>query len=254
MAGGFLTMKSRLMASGIHLLISAVVISVFMLVVYFIWYPYPYYRIHSTIDVVKITLGVDLVLGPLITLLIFNTQKPRTVLARDISVIILFQISALLWGIHVTHKMHPLFLVFQQKTFYSVIKQDIDMDRLSKNVSAPGFFQRPKMVYMEPMETKDKVRVFLGMLNKDGRDMMFQASLYKPFSDNNIEDVLAQALDKSRWLNQPVQQKKIDTFLGLHGGVAEDYAFYPIVSGDYKGTLVFKRSDFSIIGLIDSKF
>ncbi len=233
---------------------SAVAITIFLLVVYFIWYPYPYYRVHSAIDVVKIILGVDLVLGPLITLLIFDTNKPRTVLARDMSFIILFQISALLWGIHVTYKMHPLFLVFQDKTFYSVIKQDIEMDSLNEDVIVPGLFQRPKMIYMAPMETKDAIRVFLEMLNNNGRDTMFQESLYKPFSDSNIEGVLAKAFDTSKWLDKSVQQKKIDTFLDLHGGVAKDYAFYPIVSGSYRGTLVFRRSDFTIVGLIDGIF
>ena len=46
--------------------------------------------------------------------------------------------------------------------------------------------------------------------------------------------------------------KKVNALVARHGGTAGDYAFFPVESGDYKGTLMFRRSDFSVAGLIDS--
>jgi len=44
-------------------------------------------------DVFLLMLGVDVVLGPLVTLVVFNTRKPRAELVRDLAVVVLVQLG-----------------------------------------------------------------------------------------------------------------------------------------------------------------
>ncbi|MCK4710258.1 MAG: hypothetical protein KAU21_16695, partial [Gammaproteobacteria bacterium] len=191
-------MKIRLLAAGIHLLGSALVISLALSVVYFIWYPEPFYTIHSVFDAVKITLVVSLILGPFLTMVVFDLSKQRSVLMRDISIIIIFQALALGWGLHITHKMRPLFLVFQGETFYSMVKGDLEMDGLNESVSPPQIWQRLKPVYVEPLASEEAVKQ-MEIITSGGKieGEMYKIEKYKALSvqaDNvYMQDVLNHA-------------------------------------------------------------
>ena len=107
-------LKTRVIAAGLHFIVSFIVISIALSIIYFIWYPKPFYIIHSVFDAVKVALIVDLVLGPFLTFVVFNLSKPRLELIRDLSIIVLLQVVALSWGLHITHKMRPDFFCFSR--------------------------------------------------------------------------------------------------------------------------------------------
>ncbi len=250
-------MKTRLIAAGMHLLVSALVISLALSVVYFIWYPKPFYIIHSVFDAVKIALIVDLVLGPFLILVIFNLKKPRSELIWDIFIIVLFQIAALSWGLHITYKMRPVFLVFQGETFYTMSKEDIKLDDLNENVSLPSVLQRMKPVYVEPLSSEDAVKR-MDIITHGGmvEGEMYQAANYNPLSmrmDNvYMEDILNHATSYTVLLKSRTWKKKVEQFLISQGGAGEDYLFYSIENpGKFTGIIVYNKDDFSFAGLMD---
>ena len=249
-------MKTRLTAAGLHFLISALVISLFLSVVYFIWYPEPFHTIHSVFDAVKIALAVDLVLGPFLTLVIFNVLKPRSELIRDISIIILIQISALTWGVHITHKMRPVFLVFQADTFYSIIKEDINLDSLNENSPPPAFWQQPEWVYIDPLSSEEAIQRMDDVAHgKQVKGEMYQASKYRPLpvqmNSVHMQDILKHTMSGSKLLNTRTWGQQIEQFLQKHNGMIEDYLFYPVINpGIFDGIIVFNKKDFSFISLI----
>src|SRR5437762_10459463 len=63
---------SRRRAFLTHLLSSAVIVSAVCVLVFFVWYPHPYFRISGAWNPLRVLIGVDLVLGPLLTLLVFK--------------------------------------------------------------------------------------------------------------------------------------------------------------------------------------
>src|SRR4051812_9236072 len=91
--------KERLKASGIHLGVSLCVALCAALLVFAAWYPYPYREISGGRELFMIVTGVDVVLGPLITLTIFNPAKSRRELTLDLSVVAGIQIAALCYGL-----------------------------------------------------------------------------------------------------------------------------------------------------------
>ena len=64
--------KERLHASGIHLGISLAIAGLMAWLVFGLWYAYPYRDISGGRDLFMLVIAVDVIMGPLITLMIFN--------------------------------------------------------------------------------------------------------------------------------------------------------------------------------------
>lgn len=248
-------LKPRLTAAGWHFLASAVVVSLFMGIVYFVWYPKPFFIIHSVFDAVKIVLVVDLILGPFLTFVIYNTLKPRAELFRDISFIVILQIVALGWGAHITYKMRPDFLVYYDSTFYSILKSEINAEKL-KQVKPPAIWQRPKAVYVQPLKSE----VALQRLDKilKGGDIvgvMYMADKYRPLSmtigGEHMQDIINSATSYTILLKSKTWQKKVETFLKRNNGKGDDFLFYSLENAtDFSGIIIFNKQDFTFAGLM----
>ena len=77
----------RVKASAIHLTLSLAIAALAGALVFGVWYPYPYREISGGRELFLILVIVDVILGPLMTLAVFNRVKPWPVLRRDLIVI-----------------------------------------------------------------------------------------------------------------------------------------------------------------------
>src|ERR1700687_4346526 len=92
--------RDRLRAGAVHFLISALiaVVAALFVFVFVFWYPDPYSELPGGRELFLILVAVDVILGPLITLTIFNRAKPWPVLCRDLVCVGLVQLVALGYG------------------------------------------------------------------------------------------------------------------------------------------------------------
>ena len=127
---------SRWKAAGIHLSISVLIGLVVLTLLFLVWYPSPYFKASGGQELTLILLGVDLVLGPLLTLVVFKAGKKS--LRFDLSVIAILQLSALLYGLHVIVQARPAFIVAAIDRFNVVAANDIEPEDLAKG-SKPEF-------------------------------------------------------------------------------------------------------------------
>ena len=88
---------SRWKAAGIHLLISIFIAVLVVAAMLLIWYPSPYFQAMGGAGLLMLVVGVDVVLGPLITLIIFNTKKKS--LKFDLTCVAVVQMVALAYGV-----------------------------------------------------------------------------------------------------------------------------------------------------------
>ncbi len=216
-------MKTRLIAAGLHFLASAFVVSLILGVIYFVWYPAPFYTIHSAFDAVKVLLLVDLVLGPFLTMLIFNVLKPRSELIRDFSIIVVFQLLALGWGIHITYKMRPDFFVFQDNTFYSILKYEVNVEDLNDDVSLPEIWQRPKAIYIEPFDQQEAAQRLQSVIKGERiAGAMYQAERYRPLSlqmdSQYMQDIIHKSTEYTVLLKSKTWKIKVEQFLSTRSG------------------------------------
>ena len=122
--------KDRLRASGIHLGISVAIALLAALLVFLVWYPYPYREISGGRELFLILVSVDVVLGPLITLTIFNRAKPWRALRRDLAIVGLIQFSALCYGMWTVFVARPVHLAFEIDRFRVIHAIDVPAEML----------------------------------------------------------------------------------------------------------------------------
>lgn len=120
------------MAASIHLCISLAVASLAALLVFVLWYPYPYRVISGGRDLFFLVVAVDVVMGPLMTLAVFNRNKPYKELRRDLGVIGLLQIATLAYGLWTVAVARPVHLVFEIDRFRVVHAIDIPPELLNR--------------------------------------------------------------------------------------------------------------------------
>ena len=81
-----------------HLALSALVISAFTVFVLQVWYPPPLGRLEGVYPILMMLVGVDVCVGPLLTLVVASPIKPRRSLYRDLTIIGMVRIAALGYG------------------------------------------------------------------------------------------------------------------------------------------------------------
>lgn len=126
------SLKARCRAAAIHLCISLGIAALAALLVFGIWYPYPYREISGGRELFLIVVSVDVILGPLITLTIFNRAKPWTELRRDLAIVGLIQLAALGYGLWTVFVARPVHLVFEYDRFRVVHAIEVPMELIAQ--------------------------------------------------------------------------------------------------------------------------
>ena len=111
---------NRWKASTIHLACSALIATTIIVLMLALWYPGAYFTAMGGQMLVLIVVGVDVVLGPLITLIIFDTRKKS--LKFDLGVIVAVQVAALVYGCYVMFEARPVYNVFVVDRLKELIK------------------------------------------------------------------------------------------------------------------------------------
>lgn len=220
---------TRWQASGLHLLISAAIAAAVLAVMLGVWYPPPLFEAEGGLGLVFILVGVDVVIGPLITLIIFKSGKPG--LKFDLWVIATLQLSALFYGGYVVFEARPVFLVLYKDQFEVVTAAELQPKWLEE-ARRPEFRSLPltgaKLVAFDmPADGKEQqVIVFSAIF--EGRDVQHYPKYYAPYSER-ARQVLPGALpiDAVR-RKSPDTARVIDSWLRESGRPDTDVRYFPM--------------------------
>jgi hypothetical protein len=108
----------RLQAFAIHLLISLAVFAALLSAMWLWFFPGALFAAAGGWQGVQLIALVDLVLGPCLTLIVFNRSKPVAELRRDLTIIGVIQVLALVGGVYAAHMVRPLAVVHVFDTLY----------------------------------------------------------------------------------------------------------------------------------------
>ena len=120
----------RARAALLHAGASAAVAALSALLVFGLWYPWPYTQLAGGTELFLLIAGVDVALGPLLTFCIWNTAKAWPVLRRDLAVILVTQITALGYGVHVMFAARPVALALEGERFRVISAVDVAVEEL----------------------------------------------------------------------------------------------------------------------------
>ena len=115
-----------------HFVISMVLMALLSVLVFAVWYPAPYFDLMGSWHLILMIAGVDLVCGPILTLIAANSNKSRQELIRDFAIIAVIQLCALAYGIYALAQSRPVADVFDKDRFYVVTALQIEPERLKK--------------------------------------------------------------------------------------------------------------------------
>lgn len=204
---------SRWQASGTHLLISLTIAAAVVTLMLSLWYPRPLFEAAGGNDLLLILVGVDVVLGPLLTLIVFKSGKRGMKL--DLALIGLVQIAALVYGVYVVFLARPAFIVFVKDRFEIVSVVELDAAELAA-AKYPEFRAPPwtgPLLVAADMPVDPRERKKLVELALAGFDLQHYPRYYVPYAQRR-QEVLAKADTVARLrATEPVTAKAVDEYL-----------------------------------------
>lgn len=244
--------REKTKAALMHLLASAGVAAGAGLLVFVVWYPYPYGDVAGGHGLFRLLVSVDVVMGPLLTLVVFNRAKPRRELWRDLSLIVLMQMGALAYGLHAVYQVRPVYLVHEVDRFRVVSAADITPEELKL---APSEFQQLPLWGIQTIGlrlAKDGTESLLSLQSAlAGRDISFMPQRWQALSEANREEMRQRGRTISYLRSKaPNNSAEIDALLKRASVNEQDLIALPLVAKRDDWCIVLKRSDLTQVGYL----
>lgn len=132
--------RTRWTAALLHAGLSVLIIGSIALGVVLWWFPGGLWHVAGLQQLFGIMVAADMVLGPLLTLLVYKRGKPS--LRFDLSVIALAQAAFLAIGLHTLWQNRPLFLVGSQQAFALVFASELKDPQAAERAARAGAWPR----------------------------------------------------------------------------------------------------------------
>lgn len=225
-------LKTKLKATGVHFSLSLIVFFILAYQVFYVWYPMPYFSIAGGWQGVRIIAAVDLVLGPLITFLIFDLSKSRREITFDLLTIATIQIGALIYGVATTYEQRPVAIVVVDEYIVAAIESDYGSKLESLDILKQYSPESPPIIHAEIPLNEAALKEITRIRVEEKIAEHAQMQLYRPHSTfvislRNIQQkhlrrlrAVAAKEDYEKWLVQ--NQKRSDDvlvapFIGRYG-------------------------------------
>ncbi len=222
-------MLIKLKAFLIHFSISLSIFMGLFFTTLLIWYPSFYFSANGAWDALFVVTFVDVGLGPLLTFVLYKPGKPG--LKLDLSLIVLFQLSALVWGIWVLYSERPVLTVYYEDAFFCLSQTlaktaNAEVTAFEKKGVIPqAFLPEPKTLE----EQGDRVLI-LNQLPDDRSSFppYVFGDKFEAITKDNLSKMMAYELDLTRALENPEHKKTFEAFLDKHKEATQNYAYFPL--------------------------
>ena len=222
--------QQRLRAAGIHLGASLAMAALAALLVFGLWYPYPYRDISGGRELFLLVVGVDVIIGPLITLAVFDRRKPWSELRRDLAVVVLLQLAALAYGVWSVAVARPVHLVFELDRLRVVHAVDIPEELLGREPAGVQAmpWRGPTLLAVRPFRNLDE-NLEATMQALKGVQIGARPELWEPYPAAR-----PRVLQVARPVSQlkarfPARSADIDAALKAAGRNPDTTAYLPMV-------------------------
>ncbi len=245
---------SRWKAAALHLSANIVIALLAAILIFGIWYPHPYSQAAGAGKLIVLLLGVDLVLGPLLTLVVFKAGKKG--LKFDLTAIIVLQLCAFGYGMHVVAAARPAFVVGAVDRFVLVTANDLDAKDLAKSTQ-PDYdhipWTGPRLVGAQiPKDWKSRNDVLFSATA--GKDIEMFPQYYVPVA-SIWESLLKRSSSLSAFKQKhPDASATLDAWLKNHPDHSpQDIAILPLVSRVHTMTMLLDRRNGDVLDALDVK-
>ena len=174
--------RPRLRAAAWHFAVSASLFVGLVSLLLLAWYPGIFFANAGGWQGIRIIAGVDVVLGPLLTFIVFYRNKPVRELVTDIGLIVSVQLIALLCGVYTLYSQRPVAVVFLEDSFLTVPAQAFyDQHYALENLAAFGDDKPPLILAKKPTD-QDQLKNMLALIKQNQLPPHYQTQLYQPLA------------------------------------------------------------------------
>ena len=157
--------REKFIAFAIHFAATAALGALAAALIFFVWFPSPLATMIGGTELFLLVVGCDLALGPLLSLVVYNSRKSRFKLVFDYTVIGITQIAAMVYGVYIVAGTRPVYIAFNADRLEVVTARDIKDEELAA-ARDPAYARLPL----------DGPRfVSIRIPDADRQDAMFQA-------------------------------------------------------------------------------
>ena len=242
-------LKYKLKATSIHLLLSLLIFAVILYLILFDWYPEPFFTAQGGWQGIQLMAFVDLVLGPVLTFIVYDQFKQRKKIVFDLSIIVFIQITALIWGGYTVYSQRPIAMVYWANTFYTVTSDDYR----EQGIDNPDFSQFsahvPPLIYSRPVKTLIEMEQSRQLTEKK-IPAYVHVSLYEKIEDN-LSSVFSGGVDIKEVISKNSTMKsQLENI--VHGNI-DDYN-YITLKAKYQNMVLILDENGNLVGEVKAPY
>lgn len=163
--------REKFRALSLHFLVTAGMAALAAAVIFFVWFPDPFQAMLGGTRLFLLISGIDLALGPLSSLIVYNSKKTRRALIFDYTIIGIVQLAAFVYGVMAIADARPAYVAFAKDQFVVTLAGDLeDKDLLEgKDPYRTRPMWGPKVIGTQnPTDRKERqALLFSGAAGKD---------------------------------------------------------------------------------------
>lgn len=242
---------NRFQAAFIHLLISAVILGCAFGFMRTNLYPEFYFSANGGWGIIVILLGVDLIMGPLLTCIVYVPQKKS--LKFDLTVVAFLQLTAFMYGAHIIYKERPMYAVYFIDVFEIVTANELyqfnpELDAFP-DVNDSG--EWPQKVYASMPKSVEK-RKALTQEMLSGKPRIPQRPEYYRAFESNIDVILSRGIPADELVYKRGVPKSMLDDIGVTESDYENVVFYLVYGKERNLYIALNKLTGLVIGGIDS--
>ncbi len=240
----------RWKASALHLALSAAIAAAVVTLMLAVWYPQHYFAAMGGATLVLLLIGVDVVIGPLITLIVFDPRKKS--LRFDLAVIAALQLAALAYGCSVMFDARPVFNVFVVDRFEVVAANGVDEGSLEK--AAPEFrtlpLTGPKVIAARQPDDAKRLAEITISAARGGADLANLAELYVPYAQFRQDAGKSARPLSGLAKRQPQEAAAIQAFIAASGRTEDAIGYLPMKARNQDMAVVVDAKSGDVVGVL----
>lgn len=233
---------SRIRAASIHLLLSALIGGTLLGLFWFVWYPTPLFLAVGGHQIFLMLLAIDVVLGPLLTLIVFKTSKKN--LKLDLAVIAFVQAAALAYGVQTLLVGRPVYIAALGHRFDVIQANEVEKSDIEKANSSLPWFGPVWTGTESPKNQKERENLMFG-----GADLGSLPQYHVPLGQMRDELLRrSESIVKLKSYN-PGQEANIDDWLKRRGYYADIVRYQGLKARSRDMAVILDGRDASVVGV-----
>lgn len=240
-------------AFAIHLTLSLLIFSSLVFVMLMWWFPGELFFLDGGWQGLKIVALIDLVLGPLLTLVLYKPGKPSLVF--DMSCVAAIQIAALAYGFYATYHQRTVAVVFADRNFTTLSADAasvahtelIKLEKTPKNIRAVDNAYPALLVTPEP--APDKFGEYVSMLLNGYPESHERLDLFVKLGPEHVELLSKRASTEEKLATTGADQI-VAKAMAKGRFDADDIEVHHFKARYAKGLVLFSKSEQKIVDYV----